>query len=345
VPEEITAVRDDGPALSVIIAADRYQTIRQTIRHLKAQKGYEQLELVIVTQSEDALGLDRAETAGFCRTQVVEVPAILPLSLATSAGIRRAAAPLVVLAESHAFPAPGWAQALIDAHRKPFAAVGAVIGNANPGIISWANLFVDYGRCVETASAASVTYLPGHHTSYKRDILLRYDSQLEAVMDSEILLHWDMQAKGYQLRLEPAARIYHVNISSLAAWLPERFYTGRRFAATRSRDWPLLKRLLYFGGSPLIPLVRVPRVCGDLGRSTFPRGRWTFILPPIILGLAAGAVGEMAGYLFGAGDAMQQTARMELFKLQFVTERDRHKLEAWSLDVARQAGPRSAGGV
>ncbi len=336
-PEERTMSLDVDPSMSIIIVADQYETIRQTIRHLRAQTGREQLELVIVTQSTDRLGLDRGETADFCHVQVVEVPAILPLALATSAGVRRASAPVVVLAESHAFPGPGWAQALIVAHRQPWAAVGAVMGNANPGMISWANLFVDYGRCVETAVAGVATYLPGHHTAYKREILLQYDSQLEAVMDSEILLHWDMQAKGYQLHLEPAARVYHANISSLAAWLPERFYTGRRFAATLSQQWSLVKRLLYAGGSPLIPLVRVPRVWRDLCRSTFPRARWPFILPPLLVGLVVSAVGEMVGYVFGAGDATEQLARMELFKMEYLTERDRRKLEAWSLDVARQA--------
>jgi hypothetical protein len=336
---ETTAFPEAGPALSIIIVADRYETIRQTVRHLKAQTRHEEFELVIVTESAKGLGLDGAETAGFCRVQVVEVPAIFPLSLATSAGIRLATAPLVVFAESHAFPAPGWAHALIEAHREPWAAVGAVIGNANPGIISWANLFVDYGGCVETNSAGSGTYLPGHHTAYKRDILLQYDSQLEAVMDSEILLHWDIQTKGYQLHLEPAAHIYHVNISSLAAWLPERFYTGRRFAAARCREWSVVKRIIYSGGSLLIPLVRGPRICGDVRRSTLPRVRWPLILPPIIVGLVASAVGEMAGYGFGAGNAMLQAAKMELFKFQFLTKRDRRKLEAWSLQVARQAAP------
>lgn len=335
--DERTMARDENPAMSIIIVADEYETIRQTIRHLKAQTGREQLELVIVTQSADRFELDRGETADFCHVRVVEVPAILPLALATSAGVRQARAPVVVLAESHAFPGPGWAQALIAAHRQPWAAVGAVMGNANPGMISWANLFVDYGRCVETSVAGITTYLPGHHTAYKRDILMQYDSQLEAVMDSEILLHWDMQAKGHQLHLEPAARVYHANISSLTAWLPERFYTGRRFAATRSQHWSVVKRLLYAGGSPLIPLVRVPRVLRDLGRSTFPRARWPFILPPLLIGLVVSAIGEMVGYVFGAGDATEQLAKMELFKTEYLTERDRHKLEVWSLDVTRQA--------
>lgn len=180
-PEEKTIPRPVEPSMSIIMVADRYETIRQTIRHLRAQTGREQLELVIVTQSADRLGLDQGETKDFCHVRVVEVAAILPLALATSAGIRCASAPVVVLAESHAFPGAGWAQALIAAHRQPWAAVGAVMGNANPGMISWANLFVDYGRCVEAAVAGITTYLPGHHTAYKREILLQYDLQLEAV--------------------------------------------------------------------------------------------------------------------------------------------------------------------
>ena len=149
----------DTPAMSVVIVADRYGTIRQTIRHLRAQRVRDQLEIVIVTQSADALGLERTDY-DFCHVRVLEVPTILPLALATSAGIRQASAPVIVLAESHAYPGPGWAQALIEAHRQPWAAVGAVMGNANPGLISWASLLVDYGRCVETTAAGVVDYLP-----------------------------------------------------------------------------------------------------------------------------------------------------------------------------------------
>ncbi len=335
---KIEGVGNAEPALSVIIAADRYQTISQTIRHLRAQTSCHQLELVVVSQSAEHLALDLTETAGFCRVLVVEVSSILPLARATSAGIRRATAPLVVLAESHAFPAPGWAQALIEAHLQPSAAVGAVIRNANPGLLSWAGLFVDYGRCVETASVENATYLPGHHTAYKRDVLLHYDAQLEAMMDSEILLHWDMRARGHQLRIEPKAQIYHANISRFGASVRERFYSGRRFAATRSRNWPLMKRFIYAGGSPLIPVVRIIRACGDLIRSTFPARRWLLILPSIIVDLAASATGELFGYLLGPGNAMIEAAKMELFKMNYLTTRDRQKLEAWSLEVSRQAG-------
>ncbi len=236
---------------------------------------------------------------------------------------------MIVLAESHSYPGAGWAQALIEAHKQPWVAVGPVIGNANPdSIISWANLFLDYGSCVETTKVGEVDYLPGHNTSYKREAILRYDSELEAMMDSEILLQWNMRSKGYALFLERAAKTYHLNISLLSSWLSERFYTGRRFAATRARGWSPARRFLYTGGAPLIPLVRFRRVLQDIGCSTRRHEMLPRIVPALIVGLAASALGEMIGYAFGAGGAVEKLAKMELHKVHYVTEWDRRTLDA-----------------
>jgi glycosyltransferase involved in cell wall biosynthesis len=315
--------------MSVVIVADHYEIIRKTIRHLRTQTVSRQLEIVIVTQSKGALGLDDAEIADFLRVRVVEVEAILPLSVALAAGIRQASAPVIVTAESHSYPGPGWGQALIEAHKQPWVAVGPVIGNANPdSIISWANLFLDYGGCVETTAVGEVDYLPGHNTSYKREIILQYGSKLEAMMDSEILLHWDMRSKGYRLLLEQAAKTYHLNVNRLSSWLSERFYTGRRFAATRARDWSPLRRLLYAGGAPLIPLVRLSRVLQDIRSSTRRRELLPRVVPPLIVGLTVSALGELIGYVFGAGEAVERLAKMELHKVRHVTESDRQRLQA-----------------
>ncbi len=318
-----------APDLSVVLVADQYAVARKTMRHLREQTVSDRLEIVIVTQSERGLGLDPADTDRFCAVQVVEVPVILPLALATTAGVRRASAPLVVLAETHAYPRRDWAHALIEAHRGPWAAVGAVIGNANPGTLtSWASLFLDYGSCVETSAVGVAEYLPGHHTSYKRQLLLQYDSDLEALMDSEILLHWRLRAGGHRLRLEPAARVYHLNVSSCSHWLRERFYTGRRFAATRSLAWSLLRRLLYAAGAPVIPLIRLPRVLRDIRNSTQSHALLPRVIPSLAAGVLVSAAGEMVGSLFGAGTAARQLAEMELHKVDYVLERDRRELDA-----------------
>lgn len=71
---------------------------------------------------------------------------------ARAAGVRAATAPVVALAEDHAFPAPGWAEAFIERHGEGWAAVGPVISNANPrSATSWANLLIEYAPWLEGA--------------------------------------------------------------------------------------------------------------------------------------------------------------------------------------------------
>jgi hypothetical protein len=65
--------------------------------------------------------------------------------------------------------------------------------------------------------------------------------------------------------------------------------------------------------------------------------QWPLVLPPLVFGLVVSAAGEMVGYLFGAGQATEELAKMELFKAQYLTRRDREKLEALSLKVAGEA--------
>jgi hypothetical protein len=315
--------------MAVIIGADHYETIRRTIRHVQAQSVRDRLELIIVTPRAGALGLDRADVAAFASVRVIEVPTIIPLALALAAGVREARAPIVAFAESHAYPGPGWAEALIRAHAEPWAGVAPVLGNANPdSLTSWANLFLDYGACVEPIVVGPVEYLPGHNSSYKRDLVMEYDAELEAMMEAEILLHWALRARGYQLYLDPTIRTFHLNVTRLGSWLPERFYTGRRFAATRALGWSLARRVLYALGSPLIPLVRLPRVLRQIRGSTRRRDLLPGVVAPLAVGLVASALGEMVGYALGVGDATARLAEMELHKVDHVTERDRQGLDA-----------------
>jgi hypothetical protein len=316
--------------MSVVILADRFETIRKTVRHLRAQDVAHVIELVIVTDAIAQLKIDEAEVAGFGALQIVEVPTIYSLARALAAGIRRSKAPIIAIAESHSYPGPGWAEALIERHKQPFAAVAPVITNANPkSVLSWANLFLDYGRCVEPRRTGHVEFLPGHNSAYKREILMQYDSQLDDKMVSEILMQWDMRAKGYDLFMDGSIKTYHLNVTRWGSWLPERFYTGRRFAATRAAQWPLWRRLAYAGGWFLIPCVRLPRALSDIRNSNRAGELFPAILPPLILGLLASALGEMIGYLIGAGAASEELAKMEIDKVRHITERDRKFLEIW----------------
>jgi glycosyltransferase involved in cell wall biosynthesis len=223
------------PQMSVVlITPDRYDTIRKTMKCLRAQTVRDQLEIVIVAPSAKGLNLEESESKEFCQFRVVEVGAIKSVGRARATGIREASAPVVVLAEDHCYPNRRWAEALIDAHRQPWAAVGPVIANANPGTkVSWASFFIGYGPWVGPAEAGLIDDLPGHNSSYKRAILLDYGPELEVMLEAESVLHWDMQAKGYRLYLEPRAKTYHLNFTRPSAFLRALFHFGRMFAGTR----------------------------------------------------------------------------------------------------------------
>ena len=205
------------------------------------------------------------------------------VAAARAEGIRRARAPVVALAEDHSYPAPGWAQALIAAHREPWAAVGPVVANANPGsTMSWANHLVEYGPWIEPADPGPVDFLPGHNSAYKRALLLDYGPELEAMLEAECLLHQDLRTRGYQVYLEPRAKTYHLNYSKPFSWIPVHFHGSRLFAAARTRygRWGLRRRLVYASASVLIPLVRLRRIWAKVRPALRP-GQFLRLLPAV----------------------------------------------------------------
>src|SRR6202162_6225233 len=95
-------------AISVILATpDCYETIRKTIGHLRVQSASKQLELIIVAPSAGSLNIVEDELKNFLQYRVVEAGPIRSVGFANALGIRHASAPVVALAEDHAFPGPG----------------------------------------------------------------------------------------------------------------------------------------------------------------------------------------------------------------------------------------------
>lgn len=311
----------------IILTPDCYETIRKTMGYLRAQTARDQLEIVIVTSSANGLPDGKLELSEFKDLRVVEIGPMNSTAGARAAGVRNAIAPVVAFAEDHCYPDPHWAEALMAAHRGPWAAVGPAMCNANPhSALSWANLAIEYGPWLHPAHRGPVDHLPGHNSSYKRDLLLAYGSQLEQMLEAESVLHWDLRARGHQLFLEPAARTFHLSYSLPGATLRLRFLAGRLFASSRARPWTRLRRLLYGLASPLIPLVRAPRVLRDLRRAGQLRHLLPRVLPLLAVTLAFDAAGEMIGYFFASGQTRRTLSEMEFHRHRYLSEKDRQRL-------------------
>jgi hypothetical protein len=312
---------DGAPDLSVVVATDVFDTIREVVACLGEQSLHDRLELVVVTSSAADVAVPDEIDGRFRAVRVVEVgeESFAELPRARAEGVRAASAPVVVFGETHSFPEPGWAEALLEAHRGPWAAVGPVMLNANPRTaISRANLLVDFGPWVDRREAGPMPDLPGHNTAYKRDLLLARGPRLGELLASETLLNLELSKAGHRLYFQPAARTRHLNLTGVF-WLLERFDHDRLWAVTRARRWSWLRRLLYVAGAPLIPAVRLKRVLPEVRRTG--GGRDLPLLVMVVLGLVAGALGELAGYAVRrAGSSARRMHDVELHRERYARD-------------------------
>ena len=331
------------PSISVVtVTAGDFANVRRTLRHLRAQTVANQIELILVAPSDEAVA-DRepGELEGFARVEIITVGPIDNVDHAAADGIHRATAPVVALVEDHAYPEPGWAAAMIAAHSGPWAAVGSTMVNANPqNPLSWTNLLIAYGPWTDTMTdkmkgaeaqeeaVVEVDALPGHNISYKRDVLVEYGDALANALGRSGELPNALTKRGHRFALATGARLAHANPSLFSSTADLRFSAGRLYGAKRAEqgNWSPAQRLLYTLGGPLIPLVRFRRLRQELfgdGQRREIAGR---VQPALLLGLVLDGLGQMAGYAAGAGSTPDKLATFEMDRPQHLTRRDQQAL-------------------
>jgi predicted dehydrogenase len=330
-PEPVPPVpaKQNLPSLSVVLGVrGNYATVRRTVRHIRSQDVREQIELILLWASEEEVDVPPQETEGFFNVIVERISAASPVAAANAAGVRLANAPVVAMAEDHCFAQPGWAAALIQAHARGYAAVGPEIANANPGnVVSWCDFLIGYGPWISPCAPGEASFLPGHNCSYKRDALLAYGDRLESMLEAEAVLHFDLVRQGHRLFLEPRARVSHLNFALWRIWLPVLYHCGRAFGGTRAAGWPLSRKAFYAAASPLIPLVRLVRIAGELLKPNRPRRLLPRLAPALALGLLCDGAGQFIGYLAGVGRSPEILGRFEYNRVLYIRPQDRRALE------------------
>ncbi len=303
--------------LSVIVLADRYATIRRVVEHLGRQTVAGEIELVVACPSRDAFGFPAGPTR-LASVRSVETP-LLPMGPARALAVRAASAPVVVLGETHAFPAPDWAERLLAAHEGAWVAVAPGLENANPrSVLSWAGFLMDYGHWLADAlTDEEIAFPPTYNASWKREALLACGDRLPELLEPGMPLDAELVSRGGRFSHAPGARISHLNIARIGPWTDERYLGGRLFAVGRSRRWPLARRLAYCAGSCLVPLIRLVRVrpAAQLARRSnrLPRGT----MAAVVAGSTLWALGEAVGYVAGVGPAEERMLEYETHKERY----------------------------
>ncbi len=306
------------PRLTVVVATDAFETIRTFATRLAEQTVAGSIELVVVCPAAGELGLPETALSALGAVRVVERP-LLPLGEARAAGVHRASAPVVAIAETHAFPDPDWADRLLRAHEQDWAVVMPSVENANPGsALSWASFLIDYGEWAPGREPAEIANPPTYHIAAKTELLLGLGSRLGELVRPGSPLADQLRAEGHRFYFEPRARIAHLNVARGGAWLHERFLGGRLLGAARRDRWPAARTLVYVAGSPLIPFVRLARTHPALRRAAAAGVLPAGTRASLVLACVSWAIGELVGYVAGAGRADAQMLEYELHKARYV---------------------------
>jgi hypothetical protein len=323
---------DLTPLLSVILVTpNTYRRVRKTIQSLQKQSARGQLEIVIATPSRDLADALPEDWKCFRNVKVVSTGPFRNTGHPRAVAVSHASSDVVAFAEDHCFPQAGWAECIGGLRHLPWAAISPALENENPSPVSWADFLLNFGPAVAPTNARTTDYTPWHNTAYKRELLREYGEKLEHMLEVEIRLQQDLVQRGHQCYLAAETRARHINISRLRSFVYGPFVGGRIYSAGRAEafHWNIWKRLLYSAGSPLIPLVRFPRVLGDAQR-TKPAGDNTWnnawdnarFWIACAAGLAASAGGEAVGYLAGAGGAGRDRISFEFERHLHVRKSD-----------------------
>lgn len=310
-----------NPKLSVILATDEYATIESVVQCMRRQTIRESIEIVLVGRSKQDLSPALAYCDEFADVQLVESP-VEDLATPRAAGVLAAKAPYVFIGETHSYPHPNLAELTLSIFESSDCSViTPCIANANPvNALSSAGVILDYGTWFLGLPAGEITLAPIYNAVYKKSILLELGERLTPALGQADDLWVKLRDEGHRILFEPRAQIDHVNVTMPWHWTLNRLYCGTMIAGNRSKDWPAGKRIVYIGGSFLIPWVLYRRIQSGVSAGMQGERRPVRTLAGIFTGLALRACGEVLGY---AGLLEQKAAggmyQYEVHKLKYAT--------------------------
>lgn len=297
-----------GPLLSVVIIVGDEGTrggLQRTMQSILHQAIIDRMEIVVVDCSLPGSPPHRGSEDARART--IHLPREgTTMAQARAAGVHAARAPLVAFMDEHSMAMAGWAEAIVEAHKGPWAAVGGEIYNLTSAVgLSDPIYLMGHGYWVPPARRGEVDLLPSHDTCYKKDVLLSYGDQLADLLVAEPVLMWKLRGDGHRLYLDPDVKSLHGYTVSPLTWIS--FFSWSRClgdARARHLGWPWRQRVLHAFLAPFVPWLRAFRWFSFF-LNRHPARLVTFLvgLPIILLAQYGAAFGEALGLLFGKGNA------------------------------------------
>ncbi len=296
------------PRLSIVVArASPDESVLDVLGAMRKQETDESYEVILADRNDDAVV--RRVAHAYPEVVLVRAAPRTCLPELRTMGMRRARGRLTVVVGDYCVPEPDWLQSLLRVvERAPDDVVvigGCVLDGRSRPLADKAVFYFEYGALLPPVVEGVVGQVPGMNTCYKKVAFDGVGDEVLARGFWENSLHPRLLAAGNRLWSSGSIRVKHVRPFPLGWSTRQRFLYSRHFAGTRFRRAVYL-RLPAFVVSPLLPAVLLARLVRVMLRH--PGHRWRFIacLPVVLWLVGVATIGEMCGYVFGAGSALEE---------------------------------------
>jgi GT2 family glycosyltransferase len=309
------------PALAIIlVVAGQRERAARALHSVLGQSAIDQIEVLLFDCAPDHCAPLPGSDHGRVKMERLSPNELLSTSRAR--GVRGAQAPVVCFMEEHCEMQSGWADAVIRAHCESWAGVGTNFVNANPDAgLSNKAFRMNYGVYVlPMACRGPVPLVAGQNSAFKREVLLRYEPFLELMLNADLVLQWKMQQDGYRMFYEPGATMAHNNENTFRSLSVGVFYWNWCFSNVRAQmfKWSLFRRVAWIAATPLMPWVRLIRIC----RRSSKHGARAFMQfladAPFIFGISHfAAAGQLIGLVKPIDKGVRKFSHFEMNEPRF----------------------------
>jgi hypothetical protein len=217
---------------------------------------------------------------------------------------QKARGDIVAVTEDHVHVPLDWAHRMIEAHRRhPEAAAigGSVTNGAIDSIMDWATFLIVQAPVAAPMRSGPAKRLSGTvNVSYKKAALECPDIY-EGMGAIDVLHQRELARQGAILLSDDTIRVSHVQPLGFRGTTAINFHAGRTISGFRRKRMDVVQvaRIL---GAPFMPLARYVRTVAFLA----PKGYGPLLIrctPAILWLLYAQGLGQLIGYVAGAGDS------------------------------------------
>lgn len=220
-------------------------------------------------------------------------------------GVASTSAELVAITESHCTFPPDWASAAMKAARQ--SGTASVIGGAvEPGSeLDPLNkgLFVcDYAQFVPPFDRHENSDLPGNNIVFRRDCL-DFNRDFATNGFWKTFYCHELESHRQQLLAEPEMLVFYNRNLTFEQIMVRRWHHGRCFGGMRASTFSLLKRILMFVATPILPFLLFAKLQKRCGANPQTKLMLSESMGSATFCVFAWACGETFGNLFGPGES------------------------------------------